>query len=196
MQRRDLIQAAKARGFTIAMWYEEKVTGKSLKRPELTRLRDDAKNRTIAVLFVWALDRLSRSGIIDSLGLVKELDARGVQVISLKDPIPDPGEPTRDLVLSVLFWVAEQESRRRSERTKAALNLLKEKGVRLGRPKRDVDLGRVFELRKAGRSWRSISKALKVSKSAILRAWTTPSGPKRGPGNLLPFPGKKRPPAP
>lgn len=199
-QRHEIVVGAKSRGFEITEWYEEKVTGRSLRRPELDRLREATKNRSVSVLFIWALDRLSRAGILDSLSLVKEFDARGVHVISLKDPIPDPGEPTRELVLSVLFWVAEQESRRKSERVKAALGLLKERGVRLGRPKREVDLDRVAELREAGRSWRSIAKGLKVPKSVILRAWATRgtggSGPKRGSRNVLPFPQKKHPPDP
>lgn len=169
-QRRDIIKAARARGFEISRWYEEKVTGRTLKRPVLARLRVDARAREVTVLFTWALDRLSRAGILDSLGLLKELDAHGCHVISLKDPIPEPGEPTRELVLSVLFWVAEMESKRRSERVKSALASLKARGVKLGRKPRDVDLKRVAALRKAGRSWRSIAKAIKVPKATILRA--------------------------
>ena len=169
-QRVEILRAAKVRGFTIERWYEEKITGRSLKRPELARLRADAKERVVSVLFVWALDRLSRAGIIDSLALVKEFDDRGVQVFSLKDPIPEPGEPTRELVLSVLFWMAAQESKRRGERVKAALDLRREQGIKLGRPYRDVDVGKVEELRKAGRSWRSIAVSIKVPKATILRA--------------------------
>lgn len=169
-QRRDLLQAAKARGLQITRWYAETITGRTLKRPALAQLRADAKAREVSILFAWSLDRLSRSGVLDSLSLLKELEACGCTVISLKDPIPEPGAPHRDLVLSVLFWVAEQESRRRSERVKSALARLKADGVKLGRRPRDVDVDRVSELRKAGRTWRSIAKAIKVPKATILRA--------------------------
>jgi DNA invertase Pin-like site-specific DNA recombinase len=183
-QRREILRAAKSRGVVIDRWYEERITGRTLKRPALQQLREDSRERKFGILFVWALDRLSRAGILDSLSLVKELDARAVQVISLKDILPDPGEPHRDLVLSVLFWVAEQESRRKSERVKAALDRIRAEGGRLGRRPVDVDMERVTGFRKIGRSWRSIARTMKVSKATLLRHWrsenpSTRSRPKR-----------------
>lgn len=141
----------------------------SPKRPALAQLRDDACLRKVKTVFVFALDRLSRAGVLDSLALLRELESAGVAVVSLKDPIPDPGTPHRDLVLSVLFWVAEMESKRRSERTRAGLKMARRRGKRLGWKPRDVDVVRVRELRADGRSWRSIAIALKVPKATLPR---------------------------
>lgn len=170
-QRAEIAAAAEARGYTIDRWYDETITGRTLKRPALAQLREDARARRVRTIFVFALDRLSRAGILDSLTLLRELEGYGVAVVSLKDPIPEPGTPHRDLVLSVLFWVAEMESKRRSERTRAGLEIARRRGKRLGRKPRAVDVERVKRLRTAGRSWRSIAKALKTPKATVLRAW-------------------------
>lgn len=169
-QRAEIAAAATLRGVEITEWYEETITGRTLKRPVLARLRANVHARQIRVVFTWSLDRLSRAGVLDSLALLQELEGYGAQVISLRDPIPEPGAPHRDLVLSVLFWVAEQESRRRSERVRAALDIARRRGKRLGRKPRDVDVARIQQLRAAGRSWRSIARAMKVSKSVLIRA--------------------------
>ncbi len=52
-----------------------------------------------------------------TVGDVLELDRLGVQVISVKEPWLDQQGPARSLLLAVLFWVAEQEAVRLSERT-------------------------------------------------------------------------------
>lgn len=168
-QRAEIAAAAEVRGYTVECWYDETVTGRTLNRPALKQLREDVRSRRVRTVFVFALDRLSRAGILDSLVLLRELEGYGAEVISLKDPIPEPGAPHRDLVLSVLFWVAEMESKRRSERTRAGLAAAKQKGKRLGRKPREVDFERVIDLREKGRSWRSIARALRVSKSVLLR---------------------------
>lgn len=169
-QRAEITAGAEIRGYSIESWYDETITGRTLKRPALAQLREDARSRRVKTIFVFALDRLSRAGILDSLALLRELESVGVVVVSLKDPIPEPGMPHRDLVLSVLFWVAEMESKRRSERTRAGLEVARRRGKRLGRKPREVDLERVLALRDSGRSWRSIAKALKTPKATLLRA--------------------------
>ena len=169
-QRADMKATAKQLGYSIMEWRAEKVTGRTLKRPALDQLRKDAKDRKVTTIITWSLDRLSRAGVLDSLLLMREFEHLGVEVISCKDPIPPPGSPHRDLVLPVLFWIAEMESKRRSERVKAALVVARAKGHRLGRKPREVDVARVRTMRKAGRSWRSIAKAIKVPKATIMRA--------------------------
>lgn len=169
-QRAEITAAAEARGYTIATWYDETITGRTLKRPALAQLREDVRRRRVSTVFVFALDRLSRAGVLDSLTLLRELEGAGASVISLKDPIPEPGAPHRDLVLSVLFWVAEMESKRRSERTRAGLDVARRRGRRLGRRPREVDVQRVHALRAEGRSWRSIARSLKIPKATLLRA--------------------------
>lgn len=67
-QKAAIERAATARGDTIGTWYSEKRSGKLLARPELDRLRRDARAGAVRRLFVYRLDRLIRSGIRDTFG--------------------------------------------------------------------------------------------------------------------------------
>lgn len=48
-------------------------------------------------------------------------------------------------------------------------------GKAIGRPRRDVDLDLVHQLRAQGRSWRSIAQALKVPVRTLRRSWQNPT---------------------
>ena len=78
-QRAAIERAAAARGDAIHTWYAEKKSAKTMNRPELTRLRADARAGDLKKLFVFRLDRLTRSGIRDTFELVEELRAHGVE---------------------------------------------------------------------------------------------------------------------
>ncbi|ATB49359.1 hypothetical protein MYMAC_005002 [Corallococcus macrosporus DSM 14697] len=47
----------------------------------------------------------------------------------------------------------------------------------MGRPRRDVDLQAVAELRAMGRSWREIAQALHVPRRTLTRAWALEHNP-------------------
>jgi DNA invertase Pin-like site-specific DNA recombinase len=180
-QRTAILRAAEAKGYAIESWYEEKISGRTTKRPELRRLQVDAKAGKVTAVFVWSLDRLSRAGILDSLLLLKELEGYRCDVISLQDPLPEPGALHRDLVLSVLFWVAEYESRRRSERVKAGMDRAKRLGTRSGKPIgrvrwREVDVARLAALRAEGRSWPECSVALGIPARTLRDRWAAAGG--------------------
>ena len=78
--------------------------------------------------------------------------------------------PAGELLLMLFAWIAKQESQRISDRTKAGLARAATKGVRLGRPFKLFDRGRVPELRKQGMSWRAIGRKLGVGESTLRMA--------------------------
>ena len=139
-------------------------------RPVWAELLEQGRRGEFNVLVVWALDRLGRS-MHGNLRDVLELEARGVRVVSVREAWLDQSGPTRDLVLGVLSWVAEQERVRLSDRTKAGLARVKAKGIRLGRPE-SIDpttARRAAQLRETGMSWRSIAKQLGVAATTLRR---------------------------
>ena len=94
----------------------------------------DARKRKFRVVFIWALDRLSREGSAAILGIVSKLSRHGVKVLSYQESWTEaPGE-LGELLFAVAGWVARMESQRRSERTKAGLDRARLKGKKLGRP--------------------------------------------------------------
>jgi DNA invertase Pin-like site-specific DNA recombinase len=114
----------------------DKTTGSGKKhRPKFEACMLAASQRKFDVLLFWALDRLSREGIVRTIGYLEQLKAWGVGWRSYTQPFLDTGnEMTNGIVLAVLSAVAKQERITISERTKAGLQRVRRAGVRLGRP--------------------------------------------------------------
>src|SRR3990172_8268718 len=72
-QRSAVERAAAGRGDTIEVWFSEKKSGKTVARPELDRLRAEVRAGRIGKLYLFKLDRLTRSGIPDNFEVIQEL---------------------------------------------------------------------------------------------------------------------------
>src|ERR1700682_2146111 len=106
-----LREFADRQGWTIAVEYVETVTGSGKKtRPQFERMLLVASQRKFDLLLFWALDRLSREGIVRTLGYLEELRVWNVGWRSYTQPFLDTGnEMTNGIVLSVLSAVAQPE---------------------------------------------------------------------------------------
>jgi len=82
---------------------------------------------------------LSREGVAAILNLVDRFKRYGVRVISLQESWTEAPGDMADLLYAITGWVANFESRRRSERTKAGLARALAEGKKLGRPKGSKD---------------------------------------------------------
>lgn len=114
--------------------YIETISGGSANRPQFQKMLEDARLRKFDVILVWALDRFSREGINNTLSYLKQLKNHKVSLRSLKEPWLDTSDTGMgELLIAIFSWVAAQERKRISERTKAGM---KSKGVdHTGRPK-------------------------------------------------------------
>jgi DNA invertase Pin-like site-specific DNA recombinase len=130
----EIERLCRGRGWAITHRYEETVSGAAKVRPELQRMLADAHAGKFGAVVVWAIDRLGRGGIAELAGIVQRLDAANVALVSVRESWADTSGPVRDLLVSVMAWVAQQERSRLSERTLAGLERAKAKGIRLGRP--------------------------------------------------------------
>src|SRR5580658_5306104 len=180
MQRAALVRCAAARGDTLTAVYTEKRTAKQLQRPELDRLRQDAQaGRLPRRLYVFRLDRLTRSGIRDTLQVIEELRACGIDLVSATDGF-DLNGPAADIILAVMAWAAKMERLAINERIAAARDRVETEGGTWGRQPRlaGAALQRARELQREGRSVRQIAIALKVPKSSVGRALSQKGGPR------------------
>jgi len=99
---------------------------------------DVAHRRKFDIVLVWALDRLSREGMVATVGYLQRLAAAGVAFHSYSEPaLCSDNEMVRDVFLAVMSSLAKVERARISERTKAGLARTKAAGTRLGRPALD-----------------------------------------------------------
>jgi putative DNA-invertase from lambdoid prophage Rac len=125
--------------------YEDVISGGTMDRNALNTIRHDARTRKFDLLVIWAMDRLTRGGIGPLLSILLELESNGVAVYSLQEPYLSTLGDARPLILSVLAWIAAQEKKRISERTKAglkrivALRKTTNPEFKLGRPKGTKD---------------------------------------------------------
>ena len=110
-------------GWQLGGEYVEVASGRDDNRPQLQDAIAECR-RTGSVLVVAKLDRLSRR-----LSFVASLLESDVRVVSV-----DLGKEADLLTLQIMSMVSEAEARKISERTSAALQALKARGVKLGNP--------------------------------------------------------------
>ena len=129
------------RGFCEAMKWDiseefvDRASGGSANRPEFQRMLGKVRQKHFDLILVWALDRFSREGMSNTLSYIKQLRAYNTGLKSLQESWLDTSqEGVAELLLAVMSWVAAEERKKISERTKAGLARLKAKGVKLGRP--------------------------------------------------------------
>lgn len=102
--------------------FKEVESGKNDDRPELKKALEDCQRRG-ATLLIAKLDRLSRDAHF-LLGLQKS----GVDFVAVDMPSATP------FTVGIMAVVAEDERRRISDRTKAALAAAEARGTKLGNP--------------------------------------------------------------
>lgn len=167
-QRTAIDAAARGRGARVGAWFADVASGATLERPELARLRSALDARTVSQVWVWRLDRLTRSGIADTLECVSHVRRAGAELVSVADQVALDGGPTGELVLAVLAWCAQIEREKIRENQDAARARLQLQGRAWGRPPLDPCLRDAVALQASqGKSRREIARALQVSKSWV-----------------------------
>jgi DNA invertase Pin-like site-specific DNA recombinase len=168
-QLRELREFAKTSGWTVMNEYIDHESAKSGERDEFKALLADAGKRRFKAVLVWALDRWTREGIEQTFAYIRQLKDGGVDFVSFSEPHFRTTGPAGSLMLAVAAWIAEQERKRISDRTKAGLQTARLKGKVLGRPRVKIDRRRILELHAAGAGVLSISKQLTAAGTAVSR---------------------------
>lgn len=102
--------------------YIDVVSGGDSNRPSFQRLLSDADSHKFDMILIWALDRFSREGILNTLAYLKRLKNANVSLRSLKESwLNTSDEGMGQLLIAIFSWVAAQERKRISERTKEGM---------------------------------------------------------------------------
>ena len=132
-QQRVIDSYIASNGGNVVQCYVEQVSGAKNEREELNKALAHCK-RTGATLLVAKLDRVSRR-----VSFIASLMESSINLKVAELPNADPFQ------LHIYAALAEQERKLISQRTKAALNVLKSKGVKLGNPKAQEQTARAKE---------------------------------------------------
>ena len=125
------------RNYSHIKTYTHQVSAHQFETDYLNEIYEDARLGKINILIIWSLDRVSRRGPEHLYNALKRLSQYNCQIISVKENFLESftDNSMRGLFIYLLGYLAEIESRRKSERVTASLNKLKKRGVKLGRPK-------------------------------------------------------------
>jgi len=175
LQRLSIERAAAERGDQIGEWYSEKRSAKTLARLELDRLRADVRTGKVKRVFVFKLDRLTRTGVGDTYKIIDEFKAGACELVAVADNLylrPGVDDVVTDVFLFALGLAAKLERTAINDRISAARDRMEAEGRRWGRPSRIDDRQRtqLIEMKRQGRTIREISVAMKVPRATVARA--------------------------
>lgn len=170
MQLRELREYIKRRNWTLHEAYVDTGwSGAKASRPELNRLKQDARERRFEAVLVWKLDRWGRS-VSDSLAGIQELSGLGIRWIAVTQNLDtDESNPMARFMLHIMAAFAELEREMIRERVKAGMKSAKHRGSKFGRPKAVFDRRKARDMKATGASIREIAKAFGVGSSTVQR---------------------------
>jgi DNA invertase Pin-like site-specific DNA recombinase len=154
-------------GIALDKVFTDTCSGSSLDRPQLRVALEVL--RAGDTLWVHSVDRLSRS-LVDLLGLMKDLNSRGIAVRFVKDgALYCDGTAASDLQLGILAVVAQFERARLLERQAEGIAKAKLRGAYKGGKKKASDAA-IIKAIDSGMSYRKAAEHLGVSLSTVQRA--------------------------
>ena len=154
-------------GIALDKVFTDTCSGSTMDRPQLRVALEVLRSGD--TLWVHSVDRLSRS-LVDLLGLMKDLNGRGIAVRFVKDgALYCDGTAASDLQLGILAVVAQFERARLLERQAEGIAKAKLRGAYKGGTKA-VDDAAIRTAVESGLSYRKAAAHLGVSLSTVQRA--------------------------
>lgn len=163
------------------LFIEERSAWQSYRRPVFERMLKQARDNNVKNIVCWDYDRIyrDRKKLLELVGTYKKF--HGIRIYSYRQKFMEDllrmdgsiGELMYDVMLNFFGWIAEEESRKKSERVKEAYKRKKSRSagkVNWGRPSiSDYQLKRLKELRGEGKSYREIAEDMQIKKSTVAK---------------------------
>lgn len=153
---------------------------KDVDRSNFDKMKKEVMKGLISNIIVWDLDRLyrNRKKLMNFFELCK---IKNVKIYSYRqswlddiNSIPEPfNEIVHSLMLSIMGWLSEEESLKKSQRVKSAIRrrqdgIFSYKGNKWGRGQlSSFKKNKIIIFRKEGKSYREIAKELNISLGSV-----------------------------
>lgn len=181
MQLDDLRRVANQRGWdVVGIFVDEGVSGTIAQRPELDRMMAAASRGEFDILAVWRFDRFARS-TNHLLTALERFRALGIDFVSVREQV-DTSTPVGRMVFTLMAGIAEFEAALIRERVQAGVDRARERGVKLGRPRVELDVRPALQMLDAGHGLKETARALGVNRNTLRRRlreadlWPRPLG--------------------
>lgn len=175
LQLRDIVSAFSLDDLKV-IEEQQSAFKENAKRPEFEKLKKLIITNKVDELYVWDLDRLyrNRKRLTEFLALCKVYDTKVFSfnqqwIRSIQQLQPPFNEIMYDFMLSIMGWLSEDESVKKSNRVKLSIRKSPDgitrsyKGNRWGRkPLSKQIISKIKELHLEGKSVRDISKLVQV----------------------------------
>jgi len=168
LQLDDLRAAARQRDWeVVAEFIDDGVSGTTDTRPGLDALMAAVRSARVDVVMVWRFDRFARSTrhLLDALD---EFRRCGVQFVSLREQV-DSTTSIGKALFTMIACIAELEHSLIQERVRAGVARARAKGVKFGRPRRELDLRAAQALLDQGHTVRQVADMLGLPRTTLRR---------------------------
>lgn len=166
-QRAALLQHAERRGWEVVHVFDEVGSGKDAGRPQLELLMRAVRRRQVDVVAVWRFDRFARS-VSHLVNALEEMRALGVDFVSYQEGI-DTSTPMGRAMFQITAAFAELEHAIIKERVQTGVDGARARGVKLGRPRKELEPEVARRALQEHGSIRKAAAALDVSPGLLRR---------------------------
>jgi DNA invertase Pin-like site-specific DNA recombinase len=135
----------------------------------------DVHKRQFDLVLCWALDRLSREGMVPTVLHLQRVASHGVGFHSYAEPmLSTDNEMIRDIVLALMASLAKIERLKISERTKAGMERVRQHGSKsgkaIGRPRvTDRIHAQIVDMLAAGTGIRATARPVGTGNETVHR---------------------------
>ncbi len=141
-------------------------------RPGGKVINDLIKRGKINGIVVFSLDRFSREHPTKVIEQLKRLKSMGIKFTSVSESFFNmEDEMMSDLIIFLVGWVNSWFLKKLVKDIKSGMEKARASGAQIGRPKVDVDIEKVRELRSQGLSWRAVSREMGQSLGTVFTAF-------------------------
>ena len=169
VQREQIIRYCELHKIKDVKFYADEGVSGAFEKPNLDELMKEINNPNIKGVIIPDITRFGRN-TVELLIHIREIRKAGKQFISIKNNIDTTTKEGR-LFLTMLAGFSEYEREMIWERMELGRAYAREHGTKSGkpmhRPKKEIDIKQVKELRSMGASIQFIANTMKVARATI-----------------------------